>query len=96
LTHTWSASTSADCAKIPGASFDAGKNVCTSTFLRHAIEIIGDLIGNDNGLCESNETCLYTPNLGAYQGHGTLVAAGTVTAGSVSNVTLLRYDHNGR
>ncbi len=38
----------------------------SSTFLRNAVEITG----NGNGLCESNETCLYTPNMGAYQGFG--------------------------
>lgn len=64
----------------------------STTFLRHAVEIDGD----SDGLCESNETCLYTPNLGAYQGHGALVSAGTFSSGAVSGVRLLKYAHNGR
>lgn len=38
-------------------------------FLVNATEILGTG-GNDNGLCESSETCLYAPNFGAYQGNG--------------------------
>ena len=67
----------------------------TTTFLRHAVEIEGDGIGNDNTLCESNETCLYTPNIGAYQGHGNLVDAGAFIDGAVTGVTLKRYETNG-
>jgi hypothetical protein len=67
-----------------------------STFLRHAIEIAGDGIGNDNLRCESNETCLYTPNIGSYQGHGTLISAGTFTNGALTGITLMRYATNGR
>jgi len=64
----------------------------TSTFLRNAIE----LTGNGNGLCESGETCLYTPNIGAYQGHGNLISAGTFTDGTITGVTLMKYENNGR
>ncbi len=39
------------------------------TFLTNAMEIFGEG-GNNNGLCESNESCLYMPNFGAYQGSG--------------------------
>ena len=66
------------------------------TFLRNAVEIMFDEIGNDNGLCESDETCLYTPNIGAYQGHGDLIPAGTIgTGGVISNVTLMQYENDG-
>ncbi len=44
-------------------------NTCITTFLRNAIEIFGDGVGNENGICESGEECMYTPNIGAYQGH---------------------------
>jgi hypothetical protein len=64
-------------------------------FLRHAIEI-ADGIGNNNLLCESHETCLYTPNIGSYQGHGTLISAGTFTDGTLTGITLMRYGSNGR
>ncbi len=52
--------------------------------------------GNDNGLCESGEDCIYTPNLGAYQGHGNLVSAGTYNGPDITSVTLWQYQHNGR
>lgn len=67
------------------------------TYLRNAAEISGDSIGNDNYLCESGETCLYTPNIGSYQGHGALIPAGSIgTAGILKNITLVRYELNGR
>ncbi len=67
----------------------------TTEMLRNAVEIQNDGIGNDNLLCESNETCLYTPNIAAYQGHGDLVSAGTFSDGTITGVTLLRYGVNG-
>lgn len=45
-------------------------NAGGKTFLRNAIEIDGDGIGNDNSLCEANEDCVYAPNIGADQGEG--------------------------
>jgi hypothetical protein len=66
-------------------------NVDTTVFLRNAVE----LLGNNNGLCESGETCLYMPNIGAYQGHGTLVGAGIFSNGTSTGVTLLKYETNG-
>ncbi len=66
------------------------------TFLRHAVEILDDGIGNDDLLCESGETCLFTPNLGRYQGHGTLVNAGNIGTGATQeNITLVKYAANG-
>lgn len=65
-------------------------------FLANATEIIGDGIGNENGLCESNETCLYTPNIGSYQGHGALVPVSGFSNGVLSDITLLKYESNGR
>lgn len=67
----------------------------TTEILRTAVEVMDDSIGNDNLLCESNETCLYTPNISAYQGHGDLVSAGTFTDGTITGVTLMRYEMNG-
>jgi parallel beta-helix repeat protein len=96
LTHRWSPTSELACQTIPGAVWDVAMSSCTSTFLRHAVEIIDDDIGNDNGLCESGEACLYTPNLGAYQGHGDLQSAGMFVNGTLSNITLWRYTSNGR
>ncbi len=46
--------------------------------------------GNFNGLCESGETCLYTPNIGAYQGHGNLIYCND------GATKIYGYDTNGR
>ena len=83
-------------------SFSTG----TVTMLRNAVEILGDGIGDDDGFCEDNEACIYTPNIGAYQGHGNLVSASQVTSttktcpdpgssNTVKNVTLYKYETNG-
>jgi len=70
----------------------------SSTFLRNAVEVIGDmnnnleLIGNDNGLCESGEACIYTPHIGAYQGQGTLISAGEFVNGALQNIKLNAYE----
>ena len=62
-------------------------------FLTNAVELL-NTGGNDNGLCETGETCLYTPNFGAYQGHGSLAQCNFVN-GAVSNVTMYGYTQNG-
>jgi len=70
----------------------------STSFLKHAVEILGDAIGNDNGLCESDEACIFTPNIGAYQGEGNLISAGPFID-SISNgltgVILYQYETNG-
>jgi parallel beta-helix repeat protein len=66
-----------------------------TTFLRNAVEIAGDGIGNDNGLCESDETCLFTPNIGSYQGSGDMVSAGSFTGGALTGITLMKFATNG-
>lgn len=81
-------------ANFSGSVWD-GATTCSRTYLRNAREIIGDAIGNDNGLCENGETCLYTPNIGSYQGHGSLVSAGTVGSGA-DTITLMKYQSLGR
>ncbi len=60
-----------------------------STFLAHALELDGD------GLCEDGELCLYTPNIGAYPGHGPLINQ-PFTDGVISGVTLKAHQDNGR
>ena len=67
----------------------------TSTVLRNAVEIQGDSIGNDDTLCETDETCLFMPNIGSYQGHGNLISAGAFTDGTITGVTLIKYESNG-
>ncbi|MCC7441551.1 MAG: hypothetical protein IT285_07960 [Bdellovibrionales bacterium] len=69
----------------------------TTTYLRPAAEILLDWRGNDDGLCESNEDCIYTPNFGAYQGTGDPYSHGcTFTNGAaITNVKLFAYPQNG-
>jgi len=70
-------------------------NASTTTFLRRALEVSGDGVGNDNLLCESGETCVYMPNLASYQGHGSLISAGAFADGTITGVTLQMYETNG-
>jgi len=93
LKHTWSVKSQQACEAIPGAIWEI--NTCYSVFLRNAIEVAEGNNGNSNGLCESNETCLYSPNIASYQGHGTLVPSGTYTGEGVTGVILLQYLNNG-
>ena len=67
-----------------------------NSYLKNAVELL-ESTGNRNGLCESGDTCLYTPNFGAYQGHGELTSC-TFTAGSgnITGVTVKSYLQNGR
>src|SRR5690606_24214014 len=73
------------------------------TWLKAATELFDDGIGDDDGLCESNEACLYAPNFGAYQGHG--IAWGQTdfptcefdaNDGPITGVTMAGYPSNGR
>lgn len=70
-------------------------NLCSTRALRNAYEILNDGIGNDNGLCESSEHCVYTINIGSYQGHGPLQPIGSIVDGAVTSVRLWRYRDNG-
>ena len=60
-------------------------------YLENTYEIMHDGIGNDNNLCESGETCVYTPNIGSYQGHGSLVPV----TGAPNGYTVMKYETNG-
>ena len=82
-----------DALSVPGESDTLTHSWSGSTteFLRNAVEILGDRVGNDNGLCEAGEDCIYTPNIGSYQGHGELIFLTTV-----GTIDLYEYDDNGR
>lgn len=57
------------------------------TYLNNAWEILYDGEGDEDGLCESGESCLYTPNIGAYQGWGEILPLPCLfNNGAVSNV----------
>ena len=85
-----------DSASCTGAGGDWATAKCFSVVLGNAYEFIGDNIGNENGLCESDEQCIYSPNIGSYQGEGTLNSAGSFTDGSVQGVNLLQWGTNGQ
>lgn len=63
------------------------------TYLLNAYEITGDELGNDNLLCESNESCIYMPNIGSNQGSGDFYSNGTCSFqnGTVSTVLMYAY-----
>ena len=99
ITHSWfntsggSLDNTVCSTMVTGSTYNGAD--CETTFLRNSVEIQNDGIGNDNTLCESGESCLYTPNIGSYQGHGNLVSAGTFTAGTLTGITLMKYGTNG-
>ncbi len=62
-----------------------------NTFLANAVEVFADGVGDEDGLCESNEACVYAPNFGAYQGDTDPLAGSCTFQGStVTGVTMLR------
>ncbi len=89
--HTWINADASACAAIPGAVFGTS---CTSTYLPHAFERMGDGIGNDNSLCESNETCVIAQNIASYQGFGTGAVTTIGAGGTVELITLVAPANN--
>ncbi|MBI2603696.1 MAG: right-handed parallel beta-helix repeat-containing protein, partial [Deltaproteobacteria bacterium] len=65
------------------------------TYLTHAYEVMYDEIGDDDAACESNEACIYTPNFGAYQGHGSLSTCMFQGGDTITGVTMYFYGTNG-
>ena len=83
-------------AEVHGNKALTNQHTVVNTYLQHAFEIVGDEIGNDNGLCESSEACIYSPNPGAYQGHGDYrKRTCAFQNGTISNVTMYAYPNNG-
>jgi hypothetical protein len=64
-----------------------------TTALRNAVELLFDDNGDDDGLCESRERCVHTPNIGAFQGSDAKMLAHW-TNGQITNVTLFRPETN--
>jgi parallel beta-helix repeat protein len=102
LTHIWNgtpaSSDDAGCdAMVQGSVWNASDSVCETTFLKNAAEIQNDGLGNENTLCETDETCLFMPNIASYQGHGALISVGTIGSSLtiLENITLMRHTTNG-
>jgi hypothetical protein len=67
-----------------------------NVFLVHASEIVLDGVGDDDGLCESGEQCIFAPNIGYYQGEGDLHDEPCqFQDGTVTGVQLYGYSQNG-
>lgn len=67
-----------------------------SEFLKHAFEVVGDHRGDEDGLCEDNEDCIFAPNFGAYQGEGDYRQTEcNFNDGTISGVRMFRYPVNG-
>lgn len=64
---------------------------CPRVYLRDADELLDDHIGNDDGLCESNEACLYAPSFGPDRGTGARIGPCRFEGGAVTGVTM--YGH---
>jgi hypothetical protein len=65
------------------------------TYLLSAVELWADGRGNDNGLCESDEACVFSPNIGAYQGQGALLEPCLFpNSGAVTGVSLYGHASN--
>lgn len=79
-------------AKTPVSFINTSDQPIYIDIVENAFEVANDAIGNDNGLCEDNETCVYAPNVGSYQGHGDLIAETSV---SIPGITLMKYTTNG-
>lgn len=83
--------------EVGGSVTTTDQKPTPNTYLTNAVEIIGDFVGDEDGLCESNEGCVYTPNVGAYQGHGEITGADycAFQNGTVSNVYMMAHPLNG-
>ncbi len=79
-------------ASVQGDEVIVDQKTSPNTYLANALEIMEDLRGDEDGLCESGESCVFSPSAGAYQGQGTYQAKPCVFAdGMVTGVTM--YGH---
>ena len=93
--HFWAAADATECAQRNGTWDQPAAGDCTTEFVLNTHELFDDGIGNDNGLCESNEACLFLSNHGSYQGTGAVVNGPAFVDGSITGVTLYSYSTNG-
>lgn len=93
LNDTWSANSTCP-SQVDGFQTLVSMDTTPQTYLKNAVELLGDGLGDDDGLCESDEACLYTPNIGGYQGHGPIEKC-TFADGTISGVKMFGYQLNG-
>ena len=54
----------------------------------------GDGVGDNDGLCENNEDCIYQPNIGSFLGEGNYTnQTCTVTKTGFTGVTMYFYEN---
>lgn len=83
-------------AAVHGNKTLTDQQTTSNTFLINALEIRGDAVGDDDGLCESNESCIYSPNFGVYQVSGDYTSQSCIFQdGTVSGVKMYAYPTNG-
>jgi len=83
-------------ASIHGGAVITDSQTRSNAFIQNARELVLDDIGDDDGLCESAEACVYSPNIGAYQGEGDLASSCVLEDGDVSGVIMFSADIDGR
>ncbi|MEQ1877372.1 MAG: hypothetical protein ABL958_12070, partial [Bdellovibrionia bacterium] len=77
---------------VGGSVAISDRQIVRHTYLLNAVEIDHDQIGNDNGLCESMESCVYSPNFGSYLGEVDPFTRSCVFQdGLVSGVSMYAY-----
>ncbi|HVJ63628.1 MAG TPA: NosD domain-containing protein [Bdellovibrionota bacterium] len=83
-------------ASAKGSVTLSDQTIFANTYLVNAQELMFDGYGDDDTLCESHEHCIYSPNVGAYQGEGDLGSCVfDDDAGAVTDVTMYGYLTNG-
>ncbi|HEX4923812.1 MAG TPA: right-handed parallel beta-helix repeat-containing protein [Bdellovibrionales bacterium] len=83
-------------AAVQGDRVFSDTQTAPRAYLLNAAELVADGAGNDNGLCESGESCVYTPNFGAYQGDGDVRSRECVFQdGTISGVRMFAHPANG-
>jgi hypothetical protein len=95
---TWTNDGACPASTDPSTATNVIADYTGAHFLLSAIEIMDPWMnpnGNYNGLCESGEVCVFTPNLGSYQGAGdpfTTVPCTTGTGNAITApITLYAY-----
>jgi Right handed beta helix region len=86
--------------QFPGSSLEPATGRCKVTALRASVEISDDAFGNDNGLCETFERCLFLQNIASDPGYGDVTTQTLATPSSSTDTAIpvqyLRFSQNGR
>ena len=92
---------------VHGNVYSTDQKTVPNEYLLNAFEIIGDInedyddwddgagtghAGDEDGLCEDDEACIYTPNYGFYQGSGDpMTNECNFTGGQITGVRMFAY-----